>query len=59
MIKKILLIGCGNIGFRHLEGILKSKFSLEIIIIEKSKKQIEIVKKKIRNCDLSNIDNIS
>ncbi len=54
MIKKILLIGCGNIGSRHLEGLLKSKFSLEITIIEKSKKQIEIVKKKISNHNFKN-----
>ena len=47
---KILLIGCGNIGFRHLEGLLKTDLSLDITIIEKSnstiKEQIEKIKKK-------------
>ena len=47
---KILLVGCGNIGYRHLEGLLKADLPLNITIIEISKttikKQIEKIKKK-------------
>ena len=54
MKKKILLIGCGNIGFRHLEGLLKTNLFLDITIIEKSsliiKDQLnKIQKKKFEN----------
>ena len=34
MNKKILLVGCGNIGSRHLESLLKYEFPLDIIVIE-------------------------
>ena len=27
-VKKILLVGCGNIGFRHLEGLLNTEILL-------------------------------
>ena len=50
MKKKILLIGCGNIGFRHLEGLLKTNLFLDITIIEKSsliiKDQLNKIQKK-------------
>ena len=45
---KILLIGCGNIGFRHLEGLLKTDLSLDISIIEISKARIKEQIKKIK-----------
>ena len=54
--KKILLVGCGNIGFRHLEGLLKTNIALDIIIIEQSiqkiidqkkNKKIKYINKKI------------
>ena len=48
MKKKILLVGCGNIGFRHLEGLLKTNISLDIIIIEQSNQKIIDQKKKIK-----------
>ena len=38
---KICIIGCGSIGFRHLESILKNKNQLEIYIFEKI--QINII----------------
>ena len=53
MKKKILLIGCGNIGFRHLEGLLNTEIFLEIVVIEKSNVKLnelakELKKKKIK-----------
>ena len=53
MIKKILLIGCGNIGFRHLEGLLKSDLTLEITVIEKLNDRIESSKKKINELNFN------
>jgi pyrroline-5-carboxylate reductase len=32
--KKIALIGCGNIGSRHLQALAKSSFNCEITIVE-------------------------
>ncbi len=54
MKRKILLIGCGNIGYRHLEGLLNTKLNLEIAIIEKSNLRLneldkEFKKKKFKN----------
>ncbi len=54
MKKKILLIGCGNIGFRHLQGLLKINLDLDIYIIEKSKVKILEQSKKIQNMSLNN-----
>ena len=51
---KILLIGCGNIGFRHLEGLLKTNLDLHIYIIEKSKVKILEQSKKIKNKNFKN-----
>lgn len=44
----ILLIGSGNIGSRHLQGIIKSKIPFNIYIVEKSKKAIILTKKRIK-----------
>jgi hypothetical protein len=56
MTKKIALIGCGNIGSRHLQALVKLPFSTEISIVEPNKSaqrigverlnQIKINKKK-------------
>ena len=37
--KKILLVGFGKVGFRYLEGILKTKYHLEIHLLEKDLKR--------------------
>jgi hypothetical protein len=37
MSKKIALIGCGNIGSRHLQALVKLPFSTEISIVEPNK----------------------
>ena len=42
MKNKICIIGCGSIGFRHFESILKNKSKLKIYIFEKQ--QINIKK---------------
>lgn len=45
--KKIIIIGCGGIGSRYLEGILLSKYTCEITVVDKSKSSINLAKKMI------------
>jgi len=33
----ILILGCGNLGQRYLEGLLKSKLDYKIFIVETNK----------------------
>lgn len=54
MKKKVLLIGCGNIGCRHLEGLLKINKFLEISIIEKSKLKLNELVKKLKKNKIKN-----
>lgn len=52
--KQILLVGCGNIGSRHLQSLAKMKIKLTIQIIEPNKISQQIGKKR-----LAEIKNIS
>ena len=45
----ILIFGCGLIGFRHLESFLKSKYNLNIYVVEKNSKRILELKNIIQN----------
>ena len=51
MIYKILLVGAGNIGIRHLQGLLTSSLKLNITVVDTSeisiKKAQSILKEKI------------
>lgn len=51
----ILLIGCGNIGFRHLNSFAKTNLPLNIHIIELSDDNIKIANDYIENCDNVNV----
>ena len=45
---KLLLVGCGNIGFRHLQAILNEQSIVDLIyIVEKNIDQIHAIKNKI------------
>ncbi len=46
MKKKILIIGCGNIGLRHLDAIKKINSNLIIFLYDKNIKKINGLKKK-------------
>ena len=54
MIVKILLVGCGNIGYRHLEGLLNTNLSLNITVIEISQTTIKEQIKKIKQKKFKN-----
>lgn len=45
--KKIALIGCGDTGSRHLQALSKSKFPLDVYVIEPNQKSVEIAKKRL------------
>ena len=45
---KVLIYGCGNIGFRHLQGIVKSNNNIDIYVYDKSNIAIVKAKKKTK-----------
>jgi len=45
--KKICLIGCGNVGSRHLQAISKLPFSIDVDIIEPNLEAQELGKKRL------------
>lgn len=42
---KVIIIGCGSIGFRHFEGLMKTDLPLNIHVIDPNAKALERVKK--------------
>lgn len=46
---KILIVGLGNIGFRYLEGILKSEIKCSVTLLETSFTNLNIIKSKLEN----------
>ena len=46
---KILIVGAGNIGSSHLEGAVKNKNQLSLVIFDKSEKALDLSKKNISN----------
>lgn len=56
MNKKIILVGCGNIGSRHLQGIVKLNKKLSIEIVEPNIKSQRLAKSRL--CEIKyNKDN--
>ena len=45
--KHNVIVGCGNIGSRHLQGIAKLPYDLTIEVVEKIKKAQEIAKSRL------------
>jgi len=41
---RVVLVGCGNIGFRYLEGLISSPLPLEISIIERSNQRLDYMR---------------
>ncbi|WP_182126146.1 Gfo/Idh/MocA family oxidoreductase [Nitrosopumilus sp. b2] len=44
---KIVLVGCGNVGSRHLQALVKLKYQTTIYIIEPDKNSQKIAKKRL------------
>ncbi len=51
--KKIVLIGCGKIGSRHLQAIVKIKGNLRIEIVEPNEESQRIAKMRLSEIDFS------
>ena len=49
--KKIILIGCGNMGLAHLKSIMTMK-NKRILVIEKRLRRINFIKKNYKSKDL-------
>jgi predicted dehydrogenase len=47
MKKKILLVGCGNIGSRHLQGLIKLQNTIEVNVVEPDDNAQKIAKTRI------------
>ena len=48
MKKRIALIGCGNIGSRHLQALTQIRFPIEIDVVEPNKKAQQIAKQRLQ-----------
>ena len=48
MKKNIFLVGCGNIGSRHLQALVKLPFKIDIHIVEKSNKSKILAKTRLK-----------
>lgn len=56
MFFNILIFGCGNIGSRHIQGLLKNeKIKIRIYVVEKNKNSIRIAKNRISNYKNNNL----
>jgi len=53
MKQTILLVGCGNIGSRHLQGLMKLGNNVEIFVVEPQEKAIRIAKTRINEVNFS------
>ena len=47
MAYNVLIVGSGNVGSRHIQGILKSKYKINIYIVENNLNSIINTKKRI------------
>jgi hypothetical protein len=51
----IIIFGCGNVGSRHLQGVLKSKLKSNIYVIENNQESILVAKQRIK--EIKNLNN--
>ena len=57
---KVIILGCGNIGIRHLQGISKLKKPIEVYVCDTNIESLTNVKKKINKTKfISNLVNIN
>ena len=53
MKKKVVLVGCGNIGSRHLQALVKLPFPLDITIIDPNKNSQSLAKSRLAEVDFN------
>tara|TARA_Y100000816_G_C26104434_1_gene586348 strand:+ start:3118 stop:4020 length:903 start_codon:yes stop_codon:yes gene_type:complete len=52
IVKKIILVGCGEMGSAHLKSLLFFNKNYKIIVVEKNKSRLKKIKKNFRNRNL-------
>jgi predicted dehydrogenase len=52
--KRILLVGCGNIGSRHLQALVKLPFKTDIEIVEPNENAKNIAKSRLKEIEFNN-----
>jgi len=57
MTKKITLIGCGNVGSRHLQALAKLPFDIDVKIVEPSKDAQDLAKKRLNEVQKKDTNN--
>ena len=57
MAYNVLIVGSGNVGSRHIQGILKSKYKINIYIVENTLNSIINTKKRISEVNYINKKN--
>ena len=55
MTRKIVLVGCGNVGSRHLQALLKLPYQTRIDIVEPEEKSRELAKKRLHEIRFNKI----
>jgi len=58
MPKKILVVGCGNIGSRHIQALTKLPFKIDIDLVEPNKTSQNLTKSRLNELKITNIDNL-
>ena len=48
MQKNVMIVGCGNIGLRHAQGLSKSKFKINLYLVDKLQKNINFFIKSLK-----------
>lgn len=54
MYKKVIIIGAGQLGSRHLQGLTRSTCNLEIDIVDKSNKMLNMSKQRFNDMNATN-----
>jgi len=55
--KKITLIGCGNVGSRHLQALAKLPFDIDVKIVEPNKDAQDLAKTRLNEVQKKNTNN--
>ena len=58
MTKNIVLVGCGNIGSRHIQALTKLPFKITLHLVEPSLESQNLTKSRLDEISLDNIDEL-
>ena len=57
MTKKFTLVGCGNVGRRHLQALAKLPFDIDVKIVEQSKDAQDLAKTRLNEVQKKDTNN--